>query len=95
MGRSPAGSLLPRTPGTRVFDFGSHATQPAMTTQNWLFGALEIGENRAPEIGRCGAVTPSCDQGGPAGYAVFVVQEQEGKPVARCGRSNSGRPWAI
>jgi RND family efflux transporter MFP subunit len=69
---------------SRVFDVEVTLPNPQDQLKIGFIGALEIGEDRGagavPVVPMTAIMRPKED---PAGYAVFVVQEQDGKHVAR------------
>jgi multidrug resistance efflux pump len=83
--RGPITRIAPAADAkSRVFDVEATLPNPRDQLKIGLIGALEIGEERGasslPVVPMTAIMRPKED---PAGYAVFVVQEQEGKPVAR------------
>lgn len=69
---------------TRVFDVEVTLPNPRDQLKIGFIGALEIGENKSAGAVAVVPLTAIVrPKEGPAGYAVFVVQEQEGKSVAR------------
>lgn len=69
---------------SRVFDVEVTLPNPQDQLKIGFIGALEIGEEQGtgalPVVPMTAVMRPKED---PTGYAVFVVHEQDGKPVAR------------
>ncbi len=76
---------------SRVFDVEVTLPNPQDQLKIGFIGAVEIGEERStgalPVVPMTAIVRPKED---PTGYAVFVVQEQDGKHVARVRKVNPG-----
>ena len=76
---------------SRVFDVEVTLPNPQDQLKIGFIGALEIGEERStgalPVVPMTAIVRPKED---PTGYAVFVVQEQDGKHVARVRKVKPG-----